>query len=114
MKQAKLDSWLLKLPGAAVGPKWGDDWVYTVAEKMFCVLCVGGSDAGRMSFKVDDDLFLAMLDQPGIEPAPYLARAKWVMLRAPEEFDAKWLRAQVERSYQLVRDKLPKRVREAL
>ncbi len=114
MNRTKLDDWLLKLPGVAAAPKWGDDWVYTVAEKMFCVLCVNGPDAGRMSFKVEADLFLAMLDHPGIEPAPYLARAKWVLLRKPGDFDAKWLRSQVEHAYELVRNKLPRRVREAL
>ena len=58
-------------PGVASGIKWEDDLVFTVAGKMFCVLCVRGPLAGRLSFKVEDERFLELTERPGFVPAPY-------------------------------------------
>ena len=41
--RAIVDAW----PGVGSGIKWEDDLVFTVADKMFCVLCVRGTLAGR-------------------------------------------------------------------
>ncbi|MEN3812970.1 hypothetical protein ABD440_21540, partial [Chromobacterium piscinae] len=37
------------------------------------------SEAG-ISYKVDDGDFLALSGLPGVRPAPYLARARWVQV----------------------------------
>ena len=37
-----------------------------------------------MSFKVEDERFLELTDRPGIIPAPYLARAKWIYVENAE------------------------------
>jgi predicted DNA-binding protein (MmcQ/YjbR family) len=106
-----MDSETLRmLVGAWLGTtediKWGSDLVFSVGGKMFCVLDTGGS--GRLSFKVEDDLFLALTDRPGIVPAPYLARAHWVTLADSDAMTATERRALLRRSYELVRAKLPK------
>ena len=101
-------------PGVAAGLKWEDDLVFTVAGKMFCVLCVRGPLAGRLSFKVDDGRFLELTERPGFVPAPYLARAHWVLVAAPGRLPAAELAGFVRRSYELVRAKLPQKTQRAL
>ena len=107
---ALVDAW----PGVAAGLKWDDDLVFTVAEKMFCVLCVDGPQAGRLSFKVEDARFLELTDRPGFAPAPYLARAHWVLVETPSRLPDRELAALLRRSYELVRARLPKRTQRDL
>src|SRR5688572_20982798 len=108
--RAIVDAW----PGVESGIKWEDDLVFTVAGKMFCVLCVRGSLAGRLSFKVEDARFLELTERPGFIPAPYLARAHWVLVAKPESLPARELRDLLRRSYELVRGKLPKKTQREL
>ena len=109
MDERTLREWTAPWPGVAAEVKWEDDLAFGVAGRMFCVLCLRGADAGRISFKVDDDRFLAMTDRRGFAPAPYLARAKWVTLARPQDVPAAELRALVRRSYELVRARLTKK-----
>lgn len=99
-------------PGVCEDVKWSADRVWSVAGKMFCALSQDGS-AGP-GFKVADEDFLAMIDRPGIRPAPYLARAKWVALDALDSLPEAELLARVRTSYELVRAKLPKKVQREL
>ena len=113
--RAIVDGW----PGVAAGIKWDDDLVFTVAGKMFCVLCVRrpGVDkhaAGRLSFKVEDGRFLELTERPGFVPAPYLARAHWVLVAKPEALVSAELQGFLRRSYELVRAKLPKKTQREL
>ena len=63
--------------------------------------------------KVDDDVFLSYTDQPGICPAPYLARAKWVAIESSAMTDA-MARQVVQRARDIIFMKLPKRVQHEL
>ncbi len=113
--RAIVDAW----PGVESGIKWEDDLVFTVAGKMFCVLCVRGSGegesaVGRLSFKVEDGRFLELTERPGFVPAPYQARAHWVLVANPEVLPAGELRDLLRRSYELVREKLPKKTQRDL
>ncbi|HEY7871847.1 MAG TPA: MmcQ/YjbR family DNA-binding protein [Rudaea sp.] len=96
-------------PGVASGIKWEDDLVFTVASKMFAVLCLRGPDRDRLSFKVETQRFLELTDQPGIVPAHYMARAFWITLTEPERFARERVEAFVRRSYELVRANLSKK-----
>ena len=99
-------------PGVSEDVKWGADRVWSVGGKMFCALSLdGGSGPG---FKVADEDFLAMTDRPGIRPAPYLARAKWVALDALDSLPEGELLARVRASYELIRAKLPKKTQREL
>ena len=79
---------------------------------MFCVTRAEGS--GAMSFKVEDARFLELTERPGFEPAPYLARSHWVMVAEPGRLPPEELRAFLRRSYELVREKLPKKTQREL
>ena len=96
------------LPGVTEDIKWGSNLVFSVGEKMFAV--TGSEVADGISFKVDDERFLELTDRPGIIAAPYLARAKWVMiedLKAVGDAEAAQL---LKRSYAIIFGKLTKKL----
>lgn len=72
--------------------------------------CSGIERDSRYSFNVDDERFLELTDQQGIYPAPYLARAKWIQIDPSEcELPNRQIEKLIERSYELVLAKLPKK-----
>jgi predicted DNA-binding protein (MmcQ/YjbR family) len=73
--------------------------------------CLARPHKGRMSFKVDTDRFLELTDQPGMMPAPYMARAFWVSITEPERFGDAQTKTFVRRSYELVRSRLSKKLK---
>ena len=100
-------------PGCTEDVKWGADLVFSVGGRMFAVTG-NAAPAQAMSFKAEDERFLELTDRPGIVPAPYLARAKWVQVDAsadlPDEEAAQLLR----RAYELVFAKLTKKLQREL
>ncbi len=114
MRDTDLDALCAGWPGVTRSIKWEVDLVYSVANKMFAVLCTLGPERGRLSFKVEPDRFLELTGQPGITPAPYTARSFWISVTEPERFSHAELAAFVRRSHDLVREKLPKKTQAAL
>lgn len=99
----------LQLPGAHESIKWGNNRVFSIADnKMFALLSFPAKGRPSLAFKVDNDLLLAFTDRPGIRPAPYLARARWVSMEAPFPLPDIELRAALIRSHQLVVMRLAK------
>ncbi|AOZ51115.1 MmcQ/YjbR family DNA-binding protein [Chromobacterium vaccinii] len=96
------------LPGAEFDVKWGGTRVVSIGGKMFLVC----GEAG-ISYKVDDGDFLALSGLPGMRPAPYLARARWVQVTSLEALEPDDIRRGIERSRELVLGKLPKAQRQA-
>lgn len=101
-------------PGVSSDVKWGADLVYSVAGKMFAVMCIEGSRRGNLGFKVPDEQFLAITELPGIIPSPYAARFKWVSVTEPRRYGQAWFAARLRESYELVAAKLPRKTRAAL
>jgi predicted DNA-binding protein (MmcQ/YjbR family) len=62
--------------------------VFSIAGKMFALQGLRGDS---LAFKVDKDLFLGHCDRPGIHPAPYLARAQWIIMNTPYPLGAEEL-----------------------
>jgi len=114
MTVAQLEALCRRLPGATRDIKWGADLVFSVGGKMFAVTPVEGSEAGRLAFKVPDERFLELTDQPGIIASPYLARAHWVSVVEPRRFTTAELSTHIETSYGLVRAKLTKKMQAEL
>lgn len=98
------------LPGATEDIKWGADLVYSVGGKMFCVFLLDAGRARTCSFKVDDERFLELTGVPGVMPAPYLARAKWVQVGPKHGLAAADLDALVRHSHALVAARLTKKL----
>lgn len=102
----------MSLPGVHDGIKWEHDLCYMVAEKMFCV--TGLEEGAAVSLKVGDDEFEELCERDGISPAPYLARNKWVIIEKRSALKPKEWEYYIRQSYELIKSKLPKKVREAL
>ncbi|OON59449.1 hypothetical protein B0920_24030 [Massilia sp. KIM] len=96
-------------PGCTEDIKWDHDIVFSVGAKMFAATNASAPHEG-ISFKVDDERFLELTDRPGIIPAPYLARAKWVYVKADAKMDDAELAAMLRRSYELVFAKLARKL----
>jgi predicted DNA-binding protein (MmcQ/YjbR family) len=114
MNATELQDLCAHWPGVASSIKWEDDLVFTVAGKMFAVLCLRGPHRARLSFKVDPGRFLELTDQPGISPAAYMARAFWISMNEPDRFARVKLAEFVRHSYELVRGGLSKKQLAAL
>ena len=103
----------LSFAGASEQIQWGDDLVFKVAGKMFAVTpLVPGYN--WLSLKASPESFSELTERPGIVPAPYLARAKWVAIETPSVLDAAEVATLLRTSYNLVVAKLPRRTRENL
>ncbi len=114
MRIEQLDALCAQWPGATRSIKWEVDLVWSVAGKMFAVMCTLGPERGRLSFKVEAERFLELTDQPGFMPAPYMARAFWISVPEPQNFREADLALFVRQSYDLVRAGLPKKTQVAL
>lgn len=109
MNAARLRELCLSFPGATETIQWGDDRVFKVGNKMFAVS--GYEDDSSYSLKVDDDRFLELSDQPGIKPAPYLARARWVQIDpATCTLPADHLESLVHDAYRIIFSRLTKKM----
>ena len=107
-------SFCLSLPHADEKVQWGSDLLFRVGEKMFAVAALEPSHGVALSFKCTPEKFAELVEQEAIIPAPYMARHHWVGL---ERFDAlpdRELKPLLTNAHQMVLQKLPKKVREAL
>lgn len=114
MQSAKNDllAFCRALPGATEDVKWGDHLVFSVGAKMFAMFDVGDSDIVR--FKVSDGLFPIRTREPGISPAPYLARQSWIRLEHTRVLSRGEMEDLLRESHELVAARLPKRLRREL
>lgn len=114
MKQKDIEKLCAKWPGVTTDVKWDFALVFSVADKMFATYPLSGRLKGTIGFKVEDELFLAITEQPGIIPAPYAARFKWVTVMEPKRYPKAWFAQHIRRSYELVAAKLPKKKQKEL
>ncbi len=111
MRLAALRRYCLSQPGAVESVQWGNEHVYKVGGKMFAIISMDGRAFAGLFLKVSPDSFHILTREPGIVPAPYLARAGWVMIERLDTLPPEHLRAYIARSHALIVAKLPKRLR---
>ena len=102
-----------KLPGVTEDIKWGHDLVFSVGGKMFCVVGLDEAPVSA-SFKVQDEEFEEISSRPGFKPAPYVAKYKWVFIDDINRLPKKQWEGFIRQSHQLVKDKLPKKIKKQL
>ena len=104
----------LSLPHVTEDVQWESDLLFRIGNKMFAVVALDPASDHRMSFKCTPETFAELTERDGIVPAPYVARYHWVAL---ERFDAvpdRELQSLLTKGYELVRDKLSKKVKDVL
>jgi predicted DNA-binding protein (MmcQ/YjbR family) len=104
----------LSLPHVTEGIQWENDLLLRIGNKMFVVISLEPASDHCMSFKCTPEKFAELIEQEGIMRAPYVGRYHWVALERFDVLPAAELKGLLTTAYELVRDKLPKKVREGL
>ena len=110
MSPEAIDAFCRSLPGATMEVLWGADQVYKVGGKMFAATGPGGG----VSFKANDVAFEMLVETSAARPAPYAARAKWVMIDDPSTFPDRDLRSYLTEAHALIAAKLSKKLQREL
>jgi predicted DNA-binding protein (MmcQ/YjbR family) len=110
MNIEELREFCLSMPNTTEDIKWGADLCFCVGKKMFAVTGLE-SGGGQVSFKCTPEKFTELTERNGIIPAPYVARYHWVYVENPDALAESELKDLISRSYQLVFDKLPPKIR---
>lgn len=108
-----LRKYCLSFPGTTEDIKWGADLCFSVGAKMFCVT---GADSivGGVSLKCTPEKFDELIEREGIDPAAYVGRYKWVHIADLNSMAPSELKSLIEKSYQLVFDKLPPKIKKTI
>jgi predicted DNA-binding protein (MmcQ/YjbR family) len=113
MNIEQLRKYCLALPGATEDIKWGADLCFCVGGKMFCVTGADSSEGG-ISIKCTAEKFEELIEREGIDPAAYVARYKWVHISDLDAVTPAELKELINKSYELVFDKLPPKVKKSI
>lgn len=113
MNLEQLRKFCLAFPGATEDIKWGADLCFCIGGKMFCVTSAD-SGQGGMSIKCTPETFDDLIEREGIDPAAYVGRYKWVHIADLNAVKPDELKSLIEKSYQLVFDKLPPKVKKTI
>jgi predicted DNA-binding protein (MmcQ/YjbR family) len=113
MNIEQLRKYCLSFPGATEDIKWGADLCFSVGAKMFCVTGAD-SDAGGMSIKCTPEKFDELIEREGIDPAAYVGRYKWVHIARQDAVTPDEQKALIKKSYELVFDKLPPKIKKTI
>ena len=97
-----------ELPAVTEDIKWGNDLCFSIGGKMFCVAVLSGDL--KVSLRVLTEEFEELCNRQGIIPAPYMARHKWILIDASGFSKNEWEHF-IQLSYDLVKDKLPMKVK---
>jgi len=115
MDAAALKRYCSRLPGAEARLHGApaNILVYTVGGRRFAHFKTSEPQRWRFSLKVPAERFLELTDQPGIQPARWLARFHWITIVDVRAMPPRELRALVDGSYRSALAKLPKARRPA-
>jgi predicted DNA-binding protein (MmcQ/YjbR family) len=109
----KLRKLCLSFPAATEQIQWGDDLLFKVGGKIFAVTRLEPARVW-LSLKASPESFAELTERPGVIPAPYLARAKWIALESQDALPEAEIAQLVRESYELVLAKLPQKTRETV
>jgi predicted DNA-binding protein (MmcQ/YjbR family) len=109
----RLRKFCMSFPGATEQIQWQDDLLFKVGGKVFAVTPLEPSRLW-LCVKADPEEFAELTERPGVIPAPYLARAKWIAVESKDALSPLEVERLIRKSYQLVSAKLPRKVREKL
>ena len=114
MDLEQIRKYCLSLPHATERVQWGNDLLFCIGGKMFAVATLDAKYSTKLSFKCTPEKFAELVECENIIPAPYVARYHWVALEDWNALSQKELKGLLKTAYQLVHDKLPKKVRSGL
>ena len=101
MNTAQLKQFCARLPGATsrlLGHP-SNVLIYSVGDKNFAYFKTSEPERWRFSIKVSPDRFIELTDMPGIKPARYMGRYRWVTIVDVGSVPADYLGELVRWSY---------------
>ncbi len=104
----------LSLPHVTERVQWENDLLFCIGGKMFAVVALEPSHGVCLSFKCTPEKFAELTERNGVIPAPYVARYHWVALESFAALPDRELKKLLNNAYELIRDKLPRKVRQQL
>ena len=111
MDRAQIGQHCLTLPAVTLDHAFGPGHdVYRVGGKMFAMVGV----AGGLSFKATDIAYEVLTETGRAEPAPYLARAKWVHLADPDIWEPDDLADHLTTAHAIISARLTRKIRTSL
>jgi predicted DNA-binding protein (MmcQ/YjbR family) len=99
----------LSFPAVTEDVKWENNLCFCVASKIFCIANL--EPPHTFSFKVTEDEFDELSSTIGFKPAPYLAKAKWVLVVDTARLNRSDLEHYLRQSYDLIKSKISKKMR---
>lgn len=103
--------------------QWGGAHVWKVGGKIFAIASYWGpntknaelpEEGSKISFKCSDFSYSILIEQEGIIPAPYLARAKWVQLEESDALNDDDVKSYITQAHTIISAKLTKKVQKEL
>ncbi len=96
--------------------QWGNAHVWKVGGKVFAIAGWSKDDAFAVTFKVSELAYEILKEQPGLQPAPYLASRgmKWIQHYAEPGLDDAGLRDYIAESHKIVALGLTKKLQREL
>ncbi len=115
MSRDEFDAFCSRLPATTHVIQWGNASVWKVGGKIFAVCSNWGQGPhAKISFKCSDISYALLIQQEGLIPAPYLARAKWVQMEKDGALDDDSLKAYIEAAHKIIAGKLTRKTRKEL
>jgi len=107
MTRSEFDAFCSAMQGATHVVQWGNASVWKLGGKIFALCSQWGPGShSKISFKCSDLAYSILTEQPGIVPAPYLARAKWVQITGPDALGDDDLQDYIRTAYRIILGKL--------
>lgn len=120
MNRETFDKFCAALPATTHVVQWGNASVWKVGGKIFAICSTWGKaqegvkSRDAISFKCSDLSYAVLIEQDGIIPAPYLARAKWVALESDDALNDEEQQAYITKAHEIIVGKLTKALRKQL
>jgi predicted DNA-binding protein (MmcQ/YjbR family) len=119
MDNERIRALCMALPHVTETLNWGHHLVYFVGDrdiggKMFSMTDLDGTGIGVLWFHCGAERFHELLENEGICPSPYLARAYWVTLERWDALRPREIEEELRRAHALIYEKLPKRTKAIL
>lgn len=115
MTRDEFDTFCASLKATTHVVQWRGASVWKIGGKIFALCAARGDDpTDRISFKCSDFAYQILREQPGIAPAPYLARAQWVQVQTADAVPDENMQSYLTDAYDIISKKLTKAQRKAL
>ena len=115
MTREDFDAHCAGLPATSHVVQWGGSSVWKVGGKIFAIWSNWSKDdRDRVGFKCSDLAYSILIEQDGIVPSKYLARAKWVQVLPEGVMSDEDLKAYIEAAHGIIAGKLTRKARKDL